>query len=214
MCAIKNYQEVSIGDVNRSKILQAAEKEFALHGFNGARVQQIADRAELPKTNVLYYFKSKQSLYLALLEDILRLWNSRFDEATVSDDPAEVLARYIADKMEISRCRPDASKMFALEIINGAPNLNAFFRDQHASWMAGRVDVIKQWIDQGKLAATDPYYLLFNIWATSQHYADFSIQIEELRGKPMTQSDFAEATSNLIKLILTGCGLSIPTEFQ
>lgn len=214
MSAIKNYQEVSIGDVNRNKILQAAEKEFALHGFNGARVQQIADRAELPKTNVLYYFKSKRSLYLALLEDILRLWNSRFDEATVGDDPAEVLARYIADKMDISRCRPDASKMFALEIINGAPNLNAFFRDQHASWMAGRVDVIKQWIDQGKLAATDPYYLLFNIWATSQHYADFSIQIEELRGKPMTQSDFAEATSNLIKLILTGCGLSIPTEFQ
>jgi TetR/AcrR family transcriptional regulator len=214
MCASKNYKEISIGELNRSKILNAAEKEFALHGFKGARVQQIADRAELPKTNVLYYFKSKESLYLALLEDILRLWNSRFDEATVSDDPAEVLAQYIADKMEISRCRPDASKMFALEIINGAPNLDTFFKDQHASWMAGRVDVIKQWIDQGKLATTDPHYLLFNIWATSQHYADFSIQINELRGKSMTQTDFAEATNNLVKLILTGCGLSVPTEFE
>jgi TetR/AcrR family transcriptional regulator len=205
MCASKNYKEISIGELNRSKILNAAEKEFALHGYKGARVQQIADRAELPKTNVLYYFKSKESLYLALLEDILRLWNSRFDE---------VLAHYIADKMEISRCRPDASKMFALEIINGAPNLNKFFKDQHASWMAGRVDVIKQWIDQGKLVATDPHYLLFNIWATSQHYADFSIQINELRGKPMTQTDFSEATNNLVKLILTGCGLTVPTEFE
>ena len=210
----KNHKEISIGELNRSKILNAAEKEFALHGFKGARVQQIADTAELPKTNVLYYFKSKESLYLALLEDILRLWNSRFDEATASDDPAEVLAHYIADKMEISRCRPNASKMFALEIINGAPNLNEFFKDQHASWMAGRVAVIKQWIDQGKLAATDPHYLLFNIWATSQHYADFSVQINELRGKPMTQMDFAEATNNLVKLILTGCSLSVPTEFQ
>ncbi|MFT5840055.1 MAG: TetR/AcrR family transcriptional regulator [Flavobacteriales bacterium] len=214
MSASKNYKETSIGELNRCKILNAAEKEFALHGFKGARVQQIADRAELPKTNVLYYFKSKESLYLALLEDILRLWNSRFDEATVGDDPAEVLAQYIADKMEISRCRPDASKMFALEIINGAPNLNDFFKDQHAIWMAGRVDVIKQWIDQGKLVATDPHYLLFNIWATSQHYADFSVQINELRGKPMNQTDFAEATNNLIKLILTGCGLSVPTEFE
>lgn len=214
MCASISNKEISIGELNRNKILDAAEKEFALHGFKGARVQQIADRAELPKTNVLYYFKSKKYLYLALLEDILRLWNSRFDEATVDDDPAEVLAHYIADKMEISRLRPDASKMFALEIINGAPNLNAFFKDQHASWMAGRVDVIKQWIDQGKLIATDPHYLLFNIWATSQHYADFSAQINELRGKPMTQIDFAEATNDLIKLILTGCGLSVPTEFQ
>ena len=214
MCASKNYQEISIGELNRSKILNAAEKEFALHGFKGARVQQIADRAELPKTNVLYYFKSKETLYLALLEDILQLWNSRFDEATFGDDPAEVLAQYIADKMEISRSRPDASKMFALEIINGAPNLNDFFRDQHANWMIGRVAVINQWIDAGKMAASDPHYLLFNIWATSQHYADFSTQINVLRGKPMTQIDFAEATNNLIKLILTGCGLTVPKEFK
>lgn len=214
MSLSNNYKEISIGELNRGKILVAAEKEFALHGFKGARVQQIADRAKLPKTNVLYYFKSKKSLYLALLEDILRLWNSRFDEATARDDPAEVLAHYIADKMEISRCRPDASKMFALEIINGAPNLNAFFKDQHSSWMDSRVAVIRQWIEQGKLVSTDPHYLLFNIWATSQHYADFSAQINELKGKPMTQIDFSEATNNLVKLILTGCGLSIPTEFE
>jgi TetR/AcrR family transcriptional regulator len=213
MCATKNYKEVSIGELNRSKILDAAEKEFASHGFKGTRVQQIANRAGLPKTNVLYYFKTKESLYLALLEDILRLWNSRFDEATVDDDPAQVLADYIADKMEISRCRGDASKMFALEIINGAPNLNDFFKDQHAIWMNGRVEVIKQWIVAGKLKATDPYYLLFNIWATSQHYADFSAQIIELRGKPMTQKDFVEATNNLVNLILTGCGLTVPAEF-
>lgn len=214
MNAFKNYKEPSIGEVNRKNILDAAEKEFALHGFKGARVQQIADRAGLPKTNVLYYFKTKESLYLALLEDILRLWNSRFDEATVEDDPAQVLAHYIADKMEISRNRPDASKMFALEIINGAPNLNDFFKDQHASWMNGRVEVINQWIQQGKLDATDPHYLLFNIWATSQHYADFSAQINELRGRPMTQSDFADATNNLVKLVLTGCGLTVPDEFN
>lgn len=213
MCASMNYKEASIGELNRKKILDAAEKEFASHGFKGARVQQIADRAGLPKTNVLYYFKTKESLYLALLQEILQLWNSQFDDATVDDDPAQVLAHYIADKMEISRNRPDASKMFALEIINGAPNLNDFFKDQHASWMAGRVAVINQWIEAGKLQATDPYYLLFNIWATSQHYADFSAQINELKGRPMTQNDFAEATNNLVNLILTGCGLKVPAKF-
>ena len=204
----------TIGAVNRHKILAAAEQEFALHGFTGTRVQHIADRAQLPKTNVLYYFKSKEGLYLALLEDILSLWNGQFDHATGEDDPALVLAKYIRDKMEISRTRPDASKIFALEIINGAPNLSNFFKDQHASWMQDRVNVIQQWIDAGKLSIKDPYYLLFNIWATSQHYADFSAQITELRGKPMDEADYAEATQNLVELILNGCGLQVPDEFM
>ena len=204
----------TIGAINRHKILAAAEQEFALNGFTGTRVQHIADRAQLPKTNVLYYFKSKEALYLALLEDILSLWNGQFDHATAEDDPALVLAKYIRDKMEISRTRPDASKIFALEIINGAPNLSNFFKDQHASWMQDRVNVIQQWIDAGKLSIKDPYYLLFNIWATSQHYADFSAQITELRGKPMDEADYAEATQNLVELILNGCGLQVPDEFM
>jgi TetR/AcrR family transcriptional regulator len=210
----KEYQkDDTIGAINRHKILSAAEVEFALHGFTGTRVQHIADRAQLPKTNVLYYFKSKEGLYLALLADILSLWNGQFDEATADDDPAHVLAHYIADKMEISRTRPDASKIFALEIINGAPNLSGFFKDQHATWMNERVKVINLWISRGKLSPLDPYYLLFNIWATCQHYADFAIQITELRGKPMGTQDFIEATNNLIELILRGCGLNVPDEF-
>ena len=207
-------REDSIAGINRAKIMAAAEQEFALHGFKGSRVQKIADRAALPKSNLLYYFKSKDGLYLALLEEILSLWNSSFDDASAEDDPAESLARYIAEKMEISRSRPAASKIFALEIIHGGPNLNDFFREQHESWMRGRVAVIQQWIDQGKLQPTEPYYLLFNIWACSQHYADFSAQITELKGKPMVQGDFAEATRSLIKLVLAGCGLTVPLEYR
>jgi TetR/AcrR family transcriptional regulator len=162
----------------------------------------------------LYYFKSKDGLYLALLQEILSLWNSSFDNAKAQDDPAQVLAAYIADKMEISRSRPDASKIFALEIINGAPNLSSFFKDQHLSWMNSRVAVIRQWIELGKLPDIDPYYLLFNIWASSQHYADFSAQITELKGHKMDQSDFENATKSLIKLTLQGCGLTVPIEFK
>ena len=209
-----NMKEDSIAALNRVKIMNAAEQEFALHGFKGTRVQNIADRAGLPKTNILYYFKSKDALYLALLEEILSHWNSSFDDASAEDDPAEILAYYIAEKMESSRIRPTASKIFALEIINGAEKLNGFFRDQHASWMQGRVVVIQQWIDKGKLTPTDPYYLLFNIWACSQHYADFSAQITELKGKAMVQSDFADATRSLITLVLTGCGLTVPPQYK
>ena len=117
MTRTKKNKDGRIGAQNKALILAAAEQEFALNGYKGARIQQVADRANLPKTNVLYYFKSKHELYTAVLEQILSLWNSAFDEADVTDDPAHVLARYIAEKMEISRTKPEASKIFAQEII-------------------------------------------------------------------------------------------------
>lgn len=210
----KNVKEGRISAQNKAKILAAAEKEFAINGYKGTRLQHVADRAKLPKTNVLYYFHSKEGVYLAVLEQILTQWNSAFDLATVDDDPAVVLARYIAEKMEFSRTKPEASKIFALEIINGAPNLHKFFRDQHIDWMDSRVGLLQTWITQGKINTPDPHYLLFNIWACSQHYADFSAQITELKGNAMERQDFSDATRALIHLILNGCGLQVPKEYQ
>ena len=206
--------DAGIGAINKRKILQAAEKCFAQYGFKGTAVQKIADEAGLPKTNVLYYFKTKQDLYIAVLEETLSLWNSHFDRATVDDDPAEVLATYITEKMEVSRTRPLASKIFAMEIINGAKNLSGYFDEEHARWMKGRLELIDGWIAKGKLRPLDGEYLLYSIWASTQHYADFSAQITRLRGGKMVKSDFEKATCELIKLILNGCGLSLPEGFD
>ena len=206
--------DAGIGAKNRSLILSAAEKSFAQNGFKGTSVQQIADEAGLPKTNILYYFKTKQELYMAVLQETLALWNSHFDQATVEDDPAQVLASYIAEKMELSRTRPLASKIFALEILNGAPNLTGYFDQDHATWMRGRTDIIQAWIDRGKMKAVSPEYLLFTIWASTQHYADFSAQITRLRGGKMLKADFNEATSELVHIVLAGCGLQVPEAYR
>lgn len=211
---VQHVADAGIGAKNRSLILVAAEKSFAMNGFKGTSVQQIADEAGLPKTNILYYFKTKQELYMAVLQETLALWNSHFDQATVEDDPADVLASYIAEKMELSRTRPLASKIFALEILNGAPNLTGYFDQEHASWMQERTDVIQAWIDSGKMRAVSPDYLLFTIWASTQHYADFSAQITRLRGKKMRKADFDEATRELVHLVLTGCGLNVPAAYR
>lgn len=206
--------DAGVGAMNRRKILQAAEKCFAQFGFKGTAVQKIADEAGLPKTNVLYYFKSKQELYVAVLEETLSLWNSHFDRATVEDDPAEVLAAYIAEKIEVSRTHPMASKIFAMEIINGAPNLNGYFDEEHALWMQGRIALINSWIAAGKLAPLDPEYLLYTIWASTQHYADFSAQITRLRGRKMVKADFEQAKVQLIQLLLGGCKLAVPEAYK
>lgn len=206
--------DASVGARNRAIILAAAEKAFAEQGFKGTSVQQVADQAGLPKTNVLYYFKSKQELYLAVLKETMSLWNSSFDRATEDDDPAKILADYIAEKMELSRTNPLSSKIFAMEIINGAPNLNHYFDDEHSDWMKGRVAIINRWVAQGKMDAIDPHYLLFNVWASTQHYADFSTQITRLRGAKMKKSDFMDAAKHLITLTLHGCGLTVPEKYR
>ncbi|UAA40779.1 TetR family transcriptional regulator C-terminal domain-containing protein [Paraneptunicella aestuarii] len=196
-----------IRTANCEKILSSATQIFAREGFGGTTVQKIADDCGLPKANVLYYFGSKMKLYQQVLRRIIELWNSGFDKATADDDPKEVLSAYIREKMRISRDKPEASKVFALEVINGAPVLMPFLQQDLSDWFKARIALIESWIEQGKMAKVNPEYLLFQIWASTQHYADFSVQIAGLRGEPLDDKSFQEATDYLINSILGGCGL-------
>ncbi|MCY7293884.1 TetR/AcrR family transcriptional regulator [Alteromonas sp. a30] len=200
-----------IRTANCEKILQSATKMFAKVGFAGTRVQSIADDCGLPKANVLYYFKSKKDLYHAVLDQILTLWNSVFDKAEIDDDPAEVLSEYIREKMQLSLERPEASRVFALEIISGAQNIDAYLENELAEWFASRLAVIQSWIDQGKMQPINPKFLLFHIWASTQHYADFSAQIARLNRGELKGEEYEDATEYLVRSILAGCGLK-PSE--
>ncbi len=204
----------NIGEKRRALILSAALKAFAENGYKGSSIQKIADAAGLPKANVLYYFSSKKNLYSEVMQSILKVWNSSFDTVTVDDCPAASLAKYISDKMETSRTNPYSSKAFAIEIINGANNLDKSFKESHAKWVNGRVEVINGWIESGKMEQVDPEYLLYHIWSSTQHYADFSAQITQLRGKAMTKNEYKEATNTVVNIILKGCGLSVPSEYR
>lgn len=204
----KNETRPSIRESNRTKIIEAASKIFASNGYTGTTVQQIAAHAELPKANVLYYFKSKEGIYGAVLSEILSLWNSCLDDATVADEPAEIFTRYIFEKMELSRTYPDASKIFAMEIIKGMPYLSEDMKQNMSEWFESRVNLINEWIKLGKMQAVDPELLLFHIWSSTQHYADFSAQITSLRGDEMSITDFDKASTYLANSILSGCGLT------
>jgi TetR/AcrR family transcriptional regulator len=213
---VSKKEKKTTGEIAKQRkaiILQAAEKAFAQNGFKGTSIQKVAELADLPKTNVLYYFKSKMVLYSTLIQEILHTWNSSFDGVTIADEPNVALANYIAEKMEMSRLNPNASKIFGLEILNGAQNFDASFKAKHKAWFDGRVNVIEGWINSGKMRSVDAEYLLYHIWASTQHYADFSAQIKDLRGSTMQKKDFAKATNTVISLILTGCGLLVPKQY-
>lgn len=202
-----------IRQVNEASILKAAEIEFAQHGFKGTSLNLVADRAKLPKSNVLYYFKSKFGLYGAVLADILELWNEAFNEVTVDADPAVALYHYIEAKMQYSYSHPLASKIFAMEIIQGAPHLEKYLSKDLSRWVSGRASVIQHWVDAGKIKPISPVHLIILIWSSTQHYADFSTQVGwVLGGKGIKKSDIDQATQTVATIILGGLGLKVPAK--
>ena len=198
---------------NEEAILAAATEEFARHGFKGTSMNTIALRVGLPKANLHYYFNNKLGLYVEVMRNILDLWDSAFSHLNADSDPAEALANYIRAKMEFSRRQPLASKLFAMEVISGGECLSEHFSQDYRDWFRGRAAVFEAWIAAGKMDPIDPVHLIFLLWGSTQHYADFSSQICRLTGrKKLTKEDFAVATDNLIHIILKGCGLTHPAK--
>ncbi|MBU1331760.1 MAG: TetR/AcrR family transcriptional regulator [Gammaproteobacteria bacterium] len=196
---------------NEEAILAAAEEEFARHGFKGTSMNTIAQTVGLPKANLHYYFTNKLGLYLAVLSNILDLWDSTFNTLTVDDDPAEAMASYIRAKMEFSRRYPKASRIFAMEVISGGECLSEYFNQDYLSWFRGRAAVFEAWIAAGKMDPVDPVHLIFLLWSSTQHYADFASQVCRVTGRPrLTKQDIEHASNNLIHIILKGCGLTPP----
>lgn len=208
MTTSKKYKPGKIRERNHELILAAAEEEFALHGFRGASTQAIADRAGLPKANIHYYFKNKQTLYASVLESIMEVWNEVLEDVSADDDPKEVLTNFVRKKMELSYAKPKASKLFAMEIIAGAPNLKDYIRTDMRQWVRDKTRVFEAWIADGKMANVDPVHLIFLIWSSTQHYADFETQVLTLMNRAEYEpEDIDHITDFLTHMVLSGCGL-------
>jgi len=193
---------------NEARILEAAEEVFATAGFSGARTAAIARRAGVPKANLHYYFGTKEALYRRLLEAILEVWLGMGESIRPEADPAQAFAAYIAAKVEHSRRRPHASKVFANEMLHGAPQLRSHLRHALRRWVAAKARVIEGWVAAGRMAPIDTRHLFFVIWAMTQTYADFDVQVAAVLGrKRIGPRDYQAATALITRLVLRGCGL-------
>jgi TetR/AcrR family transcriptional regulator len=189
-------------------ILEAAESVFAEHGFSGASMSEIARRAGIPKPNLHYYCKTKEELYRRVLQGILELWLGTADEIRPDADPAAALAHYIAAKMELARARPLASRVFANEVIHGAPQIRDFLENELKDWVAAKAKVIEGWVKAGRMQPVDPKHLFFMIWAATQTYADFAAQIAAVLGrKALKPADYEKAAEQTTAIVLRGLGL-------
>ena len=185
--------------------MQSALTLFSQNGVSGSSVEQIAERANVSKSNLLYYFKSKEQLYLDVINHLLEVWLSPLKSFAEEQDPIATLSEYIRFKLELSRDNPAESKLFCMEIVQGAPLLIQELQTPLRELLSSKVAVINSWVEQGKLKKVDPYHLIFSIWAITQHYADFSVQIKAVTGRDLSDAEFFESTlENITRIVLDG----------
>ncbi len=194
---------------NERIILEAAEKVFSEAGFGGATMQLIADVAGLPKANLHYYFPTKESLYRKVVNEIFNIWLLAADSFDSASGPAEGIGNYIDAKLEISRTHPAGSRVWATEVMHRAPVIQDYLESTLVEWTDGRIEVLEGWIEAGLMDPVDPRHLLYMIWATTQHYADFGHQIETLNhAKPLSDEQWSAAKKDVKQIILKGIGVS------
>ena len=202
--------KVKIRRKNVEKILLAAEKVFAEQGYAGTKMADIALQAALPRSNLHYYFSTKDELYREVLVNLLDTWGLEGACFEKFDDPRVVLTSYIMEKMNHSRTRPHGSKLWANEIMRGAPLFQDML-DEHMAKGAKLMELkIRQWVDDKRINPVEPSALLYMIWASTQHYADFDYQVCALNGhQPLSDQQFYQATQTITAVILRGVGLSL-----
>ncbi|MBD3764393.1 MAG: TetR family transcriptional regulator C-terminal domain-containing protein [Rhodobacterales bacterium] len=162
---------------NQETILDAALEVFSAQGFRGATLDQIAEVAGLSKPNLLYYFPSKEAIHTALLTNLLDTWLDPLREMDAAGDPVDEVLAYVRRKLQMSRDFPRESRLFANEILQGAPRMRAAIEGELAELVEDKARILRIWMDQGRIARVHPKHLIFSIWALTQHYADFDMQV-------------------------------------
>ena len=168
---------------NSETILEAALEVFSQQGFRGATLDQIAEVAGLSKPNLLYYFASKEAIHEALLSGLLVTWLDPLRALDPDGDPVSELLAYVRRKLELSRDFPRESRLFANEMLQGAPRIRDAIEGELRDLVQEKSAVLLGWMDQGRIARVHPVHLIFSVWALTQHYADFDVQVRAVLGE-------------------------------
>ncbi len=189
----------------RAAILEAALSLFSQFGIHGTSIERVAERAAVSKTNLLYYYPSKEQLYVAVLKEILDVWLAPLRALHADQEPLTAVRHYIRLKLEVSRDHPQASRLFCLEMLQGAPLLRGELAGDLKALVESKAAIVEQWIAAGQLASIQPQHLFFMLWATTQHYADFASQVEAVTGQTLSDPDFfAQTLHNVERMIIEG----------
>ena len=208
--AAKTQKRTRIQEEKEEAILEAALDVFSAHGFRGTTIDQIAEVVGMSKPNVLYYFRTKEAMHRALIERVLYTWLDPLRAFDADGDPESEIRSYIRRKLEMARDYPRESRLFANEILQGAPHVEDELKGPLKELVDEKAGVIRSWAKSGRMAPGDPYHVIFSIWATTQHYADFDVQVRAVLGDNAGEGRFEDAARFLEQLFMGGLGIFSP----
>ena len=77
----------------RQQLLSAALDVFSLYGFSGASLDEIAQRADMHKSNIFYYYENKEALYVEVLTTVMQKWLAPLQVLEPDLEPAEAITQ-------------------------------------------------------------------------------------------------------------------------
>jgi len=203
--AAKTLRRTRIQEEKEELILEAALDVFSVSGFRGSTIDQIAEVAGMSKPNLLYYFRTKEAMHRALIDRVLYNWLEPLRAFDAEGNPESEIRSYIRRKLEMARDFPRESRLFANEMLQGAPHVLDMLKGPRKELVDEKAAVIRTWTKSGKIAPCDPYHLIFSIWSTTQHYADFDVQVRAVLGEEHSgDGRFEDAARFLERLFIGG----------
>ncbi len=203
--AARTQRRTRIQEEKEEQILEAALEVFSANGFRGSTIDQIADVAGMSKPNLLYYFRTKEAMHRALIDRVLDTWLDPLRAFDAEGNPVAEIRSYIRRKLEMARDFPRESRLFANEVLQGAPHIVGELKGPLKQLVDEKAEVIRSWAKAGKIAKCDPYHLIFAIWSTTQHYADFDVQVRAVLGQENAgEGRFEDAARFLERLFVDG----------
>lgn len=188
-----------VARVNKlEQIREEAERQFARLGFEGVSLDSIAAALGISRQNMLYYFSTKDELYVTVLNNVLTSWMQNMEDLAKEDKPAEAISRYVRIKLRFSQERPFGSAVFAREVLAGAPRFGEKLLEMVLPRLRADIATFERWASEGLIKTVDFTHLMFIIWSSTQAYADLAPQFALFMGKPELESPDFESAHTLI----------------
>ena len=162
------------------KILKAATDVFQTKGMDGARMQEIADKAQINKAMLHYYYRSKQKLFEAVFKTAVSIMAPKLKEIIAKDEPLFDKIRHFTDSYIDLISRHSYIPTFIINELNRNPGLiqDTFIKEFGDSFSRMRTQV-QELVDQGKIQPIQPEQLILNV---------VSMSIFPFVAKPLLQS--------------------------
>jgi len=188
---------------SRAAILEAAGRIFAEHGLAGARTDAIAAAAGVNKALLYYYFKSKDALYRAVLEEQLTGFHVRaLGLLSQPGSAAQVLLRYVGEHFDFIRAHPHYPRLFQRMMLTGDPRGERLVAERMLPVAQKLGTLLRRGMRDGELRECDVLHTAISLVALTVFYFNSAPIIRLVSGaEPFSPANMRKRKAEVLAFI-------------